>query len=279
VYCDMTSTVPATGQAPGFTYFRCHGCARVEPYTSAAQGDCPAFGLEMALWSADTANSKQWLIDNPADWGGDVGSPTPDFWAPWTDSGFAEGTTDDYLCSTNDAIITTPDHAGWPDDSHAGYAASVDHTKISRAEQGKYVIFFHVQDSSGNHECQPTPTRTVIVKDTLPPVITLHLATGGNHVLIHSSNGGTSSAQTGSLSNPAGWTPAPGTTVGNSGGGNPYLHTDYAPSTTTGNSFMAEATVASAHGWVLAGAAAAIGGVAMLALTLTRKEQPIAVEV
>jgi len=221
--------------------------------------------MEMTVWDADRQNSKDYLVALDEDGDDDFSSYIPN------DLNL-DSSTDNYLCSTNDATVAQAEH-------HEETAATVPHDKITRAEQGKYIIYYHVQDSSGNHECQPTPTRTVIVKDTLPPVITLHLATGSNHVLIHSSNGGTSSAQTGSLPNPAGWTPAPGTTVGNSGGGNPYLHTDYAPSTTTGNSFMAEATAASAHGWVLAGAAAAIGGVAMLALTLTRKEQPIAVEV
>merc|ERR1712166_1179884 len=48
------------------------------------------------------------------------------------------------------------------------------HGDISHAEQGKYIINFHVADKAGNKECV-TRHRTVVVKDTLPPVITLHV--------------------------------------------------------------------------------------------------------
>merc|ERR1711964_685862 len=83
-----------------------------------------------------------------------------------------------YLCSTNDQSNTetsvthfnTMDKATWEAKTH-------------RAEAGKYVIEYHVQDAAGNKECS-TPHRTVIVRDTLPPVISLHL----NNKLIHVSD-------------------------------------------------------------------------------------------
>jgi hypothetical protein len=48
------------------------------------------------------------------------------------------------------------------------------HHRIHHAEQGKYIINYHVKDASGNKECA-TDKRTVVVRDSLPPVITLHM--------------------------------------------------------------------------------------------------------
>lgn len=53
------------------------------------------------------------------------------------------------------------------------------------AEAGKYVIFFHVKDRADNHECD-TKSRTVVVRDTLPPVISLHDTLTGD--LLHTSD-------------------------------------------------------------------------------------------
>merc|ERR1712000_243643 len=129
---------------------------------------------------------------------------------------------------------------------------------IERAETGKYVIFYHVQDSSRNVECH-SPSRTVIVKDTLPPVITLHL----RQKLIHQS----ASAQLGlgGQLNPAG-----------SAADNMFLNAIYKPTTTTKNEFMAEGSASSVNGWVLGAAASAVTGLALLAMT-ARKTIPIAV--
>lgn len=69
-----------------------------------------------------------------------------------------------YVCSTNDK--------GGPG------VAPVNNVEISvyppGAEKGKYVISYHVTDGSGNKECS-SPKRTVVVKDTLPPVIDVKL--------------------------------------------------------------------------------------------------------
>merc|ERR1712072_1603875 len=61
---------------------------------------------------------------------------------------------------------------------------SSDYTKATNAEAGHYEIKFHVEDKAGNHAV--VKTRTVIVKDTLPPVITLHL----KGKLVHTGAGG-----------------------------------------------------------------------------------------
>jgi len=265
VYCDMESTA-VDGTAPGFTYFRCSGCKRVVPYQPAKidpatsqpyQNDCPSFGMEMTVWDADRQNSKAYLEALDEDGDDDFSSYIPNELN-------VDSTSTNYLCSTNDATVAQA--AG-----HEETAATVPHDKITRAEQGKYIIYYHVQDSSGNHECQPTPSRTVVVKDTLPPVITLHLAKAGSHVMIHSSDPGTSSAETGSVANPA----------GTFAGGNIHLGPDYQPKSedTVGNSFMAEEQqVASSTGWLVAGAGAAIAGIAMLALS-RRQDQVITVDV
>merc|ERR1712100_557507 len=71
--------------------------------------------------------------------------------------------SDQWLCSDNREVSTT-----------AINTASIDHTKVTRAEAGKYVMSYHAEDSAGNAECE-TKFRTVIVRDTLPPIISLHL--------------------------------------------------------------------------------------------------------
>jgi len=59
----------------------------------------------------------------------------------------------------------------------------VPHNKISRAEQGKYIISYRANDKAGNAQCK-VAKRTVVVKDTLPPVITLRWANKG---IVHKS--------------------------------------------------------------------------------------------
>jgi hypothetical protein len=46
--------------------------------------------------------------------------------------------------------------------------------QVQNAEQGRYLIHYHVEDKAGNREFA-APTRTVIVKDTLPPVVSLSM--------------------------------------------------------------------------------------------------------
>merc|ERR1712028_277624 len=95
-----------------------------------------------------------------------------------------------------------------------------------------------VQDKAKNKECV-TKFRTVVVKDTLAPVITLHL----KNKLIHQS----ASADKGI----GGQANAAGVKVGN-----PYLKD---------GKFMAEESAsASTNGWVLGAAASAVTGLALL---------------
>merc|ERR1719247_585392 len=69
-----------------------------------------------------------------------------------------------YICSTND--------------KGGNGVSPVNNVEVSvyppGAEKGKYVINYHVTDPAGNKECS-SPKRTVVVKDTLPPVIDVKL--------------------------------------------------------------------------------------------------------
>jgi hypothetical protein len=69
-----------------------------------------------------------------------------------------------YVCSTND--------------KGGNGVSPVNNVEVSvyppGAEKGKYVISYHVTDPEGNKECS-SPKRTVVVKDTLPPVIDVKL--------------------------------------------------------------------------------------------------------
>jgi hypothetical protein len=194
VYCDMTY---------GKTYYACDNCMRVVPYKANA-GGCAAQGMKMATFGVldKAAAKKHYTKDGeeeskyfPAD---------------------ALATSNYYLCSPTDGAVNSfvPKHGD-----------------ISHAEQGKYIINFHVSDKAGNTECL-TKHRTVVVKDTLPPVITLHL--GGK--MIHMSDATKKGID--KVTNPAGTAAA-----------NPF--------------FMAE-TQTSVNGWIIGAVASAITGVALL---------------
>jgi len=58
-------------------------------------------------------------------------------------------------------------------------------TPTIHSHPGKYLVTYHVADRDGNNECK-APTRIVVVRDTLPPVIKLHL----RQKLIHTSAAG-----------------------------------------------------------------------------------------
>jgi hypothetical protein len=231
VHCDMLSK-NAAGVAVGYTYYPCDECNAVVPYGSAA-GDCAKFGLKMAKFAADDANTKAYAKKT------------------FGDDYFADSSTTEYLCSTNDQDIALTN-------AFNAHSHSITHDKITRAETGKYVIFYHVSDSSGNAE-ESSPSRTVIVRDTLPPVITLHL----HQDLIH-----TSDASQHGLSgevNPAGLAAV-----------NDNLRTTTAPNLSGPNSFPAtsktglmaeEASTSSVNGWVIGAVASTITGLALLSMT------------
>jgi len=71
-------------------------------------------------------------------------------------------TTDEYLCSLDGLTLTHNVH-------------TVDTNTIKYAKKGVYKITYHTKDGAGNEECTPRGmvTRTVVVKDTLAPVIVI----------------------------------------------------------------------------------------------------------
>lgn len=131
------------------------------------------------------------------------------------------------------------------------------HSTIGRAESGKYVIRYLVKDAAGNRQCR-APTRTVIVADDLPPVITLHLKNKLIHMTDSKANMGLGHGHT---FNPAGRV-----------NGNPFLLPSYKPKPGSIPNkfprfeFMAETqSSASVNGWILASLAASVTGIALLA--------------
>jgi hypothetical protein len=100
------------------------------------------------------------------------------------------------------------------------------HLEIMNREHGKYVINFNVEDKAGNSA--DIISRTVIVQDTLPPVITLKL---GNK-LVHKSESGQhglpAAGHSGSMINPAGYAHAPANSpAGYTEFGNPELRAEW----------------------------------------------------
>jgi len=126
---------------------------------------------------------------------------------------------------------------------------------------GKYRVTYSAVDSSKNpsygKNCKSKKPliRTIIVEDTLKPVITLTTSDGG---IMQSSDG--SDLGHGSVKNGAAF----GT---NNGGSNPYL---------TKKSLMAEATTG-VNGWIFAAVASAATGVALLGFS--SRSQTVAVPV
>jgi hypothetical protein len=117
----------------------------------------------------------------------------------------------------------------------AGKKAFLKHStkKMTRkAEVGKYTIQFYVADKAGNDQCHKT-TREIIVKDTLPPVISLKYKTNQFHKSYPKQRG------VNGETNPA------------------IAYQD--------KLFMAES--ASVNGWAIAALASAITGVALLAVS------------
>merc|ERR1711865_595186 len=203
------------------TYFQCTNCKRVKKAYAKDQGSCASKGLKMAKF---TKKEKAVAL------------------AKFGKLYFSTASTDDYLCSTS--VMGGVKNA---QQSRKTYA-----NKITRSEAGKYVIFFHVTDKAMNAECT-TYKRTVVVKDTLPPVITLHL----NKKLIHQS----AARQTGlgGEKNPAG-TKA-----------NPFI-SDWRNTKRVKNSFMAESAT-SVNGWVIGAIASAVTGVALLGFSASKTTQ------
>lgn len=230
VWCDMN-----TNKNTGFTYHAIKNGKRIVPYkanqkaglnagikgTSLAASDgstCEQYGLKMAKFNSqkqkNAALAKFGKLFFPA----------------------KGASSDMYLCSTNDQF----------------YVKGKAFTKkraIKKAEVGKYVIAFHVQDKAGNKEngCgAKTQYRTVVVKDTLAPVISLHF---NNKAILRKKNS----------------VPEYTNRQHNKGGRNPAQLAAHNPN------FMAESTTV--NGWVIAAAASAVAGVALFSMSAQRSPE------
>jgi hypothetical protein len=236
VWCDMDAQ-------NGYTYLAVVCGTRIVPSYSTAsstdQGDCPKYGLAVASFADQAIKDRAIAKFHDAS--------MPDHSRYFPDSG---ASTDYYLCSTNDGGAAT--HLSHNEGNMNGNNNIIDSTKITRAEAGKYVIFYHVSDNAGNKECD-TESRTVIVKDTLPPVITLHLdssASTNAGDLIHT---GDKLAATNTAADAA---------------TNPYLSSSYSPAAgVVSNTFslMAEQPTVSTDAWVVGAVASAVTGLALIA--------------
>jgi hypothetical protein len=230
VWCDMVDDGPNQGK--GFTYKAVDGGVSTVPYGADA-GSCAKYGMQMAPKS---------LLRN--------GLRRKSVRAHYCNAHEEEcrffpknaaSKSNYYLCSTNDMQVPLEKH----------FAHDIPHDLIAHAEAGKYIITYHAKDKAGNTECI-TPTRTVVVKDTLPPVISIKF---GKALLGHSSS---DAVGIGGVANKAGI----------AGKGNPFL-------TTAG--FMAETTPATTNGWALAGVASAVTGLALL--SFSSRKQAVATSV
>jgi len=185
------------------TFFPCKGCKRVVPYTK-NHGDCKKYGLVMYTGAFSKFVTKKYGFSYFPKKG---------------------ATSNNYLCTTRAVHAEHKDHK----------AANA--KDLTRAEAGKYVVLYHVNDVAGNKECK-TPRRTVIVKDSLPPVITIHM----NRKLVATK---AKEANTGHKNTKA--------------YGNPFL-----------KDFMMAET--STNGWLVGAVASTVAGVALLGYSSRKSE-------
>merc|ERR1711871_1379148 len=152
------------------------------------------------------------------------------------------------------------------------------------AYAGTFEISYFVEDRAGNNQetradgtwcgvTDSTPSRTVIVQDTLAPVITLHMdkeqMNNNAETRVHMSDPEGVRAQVESPSEGQHANPA-GMVRDVNGFGNPFLVSTYKAQPLTQNAFMAEQG-SSANAWLLGALASAVAGVALLATSRTRR--------
>jgi len=169
----------------------------------------------------------------------------------------AAAKTDEYVCEHPTAAV--------------GSSVTAKFDQITRAEKGKFIIQYHLKDQAQNTECAKA-FRTVIVRDTLPPVITLKL----KNKLVQVSNFAQKAIEQPnkrSIKNPAG---------SSLKGGNPFLvgqnvNHGYHATNSAKNSplyvgkFMAEeAQASSGNAWIMGAAASAVTGVALLGYSMKK---------
>jgi hypothetical protein len=235
VWCDM-------GNGDGRTYYKVTGGTPVTPYQSnSLDGDCAEQGLSMLKFE-DSDKTSAWYTAVSQKW--------PDAFANPNTPG------DTYVCTESST----------GDDAEASAHMQAKYVNTERAEAGKYIIEYHVQDVAGNTNLCTTcdehtndqvvtnskatlpcraAKRTVIVKDNLPPVITLaqrrNLLTGRRDAVTGSHMREAKSEE-----------------VDANFGGH------------QATALMAESTSSSVNGWVIGSVASAVTGLALLGLSTRR---------
>merc|ERR1712072_825472 len=296
VWCDMTNKyTPSTGASDawyGQTWYAVVCGKRIHNFRSTPEKDntCEDVGLEVATLFDLGINKTDGTIPEDADAGGQNCASGLCGRTKWTDKEVSDN-YGPYESLTkaigNDNQTTRCDNAAcWDDQSNDYYlctthdkkddvfrtqylnpysskAAVITKGKISVAETGKYVISYHVSDWAGNTECTPNQ-RTVVVRDTMPPVIQLYVKkhTGGWKA--------TREAKPGD-ENPA-WTTA-----------NPQFQDrddlsvppDHSFGTTpySSETFSAERSATVFNGWVVGAIASAVSGIALLSHSLRRSTE------
>jgi len=222
VWCNMES---------GKTYFPVTSADTMAvPESTGSNNDCvQKYGMQMATYTGTNAAEEK-------------ASAQDKFGMTYFPAGTSP--TNVYLCSVND-------------ENTAKAAATAEHSELritNGAEVGTYTIQFKCMDRSGNKdedwEAGTPVSRTVTVKDTLPPVITLHLKE--NMQLIAQGKGDQTGL--GGEANPAGLA-----------GSNPNLP----------ESLMAEESTTSVNGWIVGALASAVSGLALLGYSLRRSNDVV----
>jgi len=277
VWCDFEESHPKT-------YYDCFGCTEIAG-TADGKGlydgddrsvDCATQGMVLATKPAAGFSTALITSLGASHTNADGEANSND----WVTAAF-QFDTEDYETTT--AYLCSPpaaDSLGSRDDwAHAHTHSITDHTKItgesgSHAEAGKYIITYTVSDLADN-QAEPV-YRTVLVRDTLPPVITLHLKGS----LIHTGKKDQESAYNPDWSNADLKTDyAPhANAVGD--GINDFPHTannvqHLLPFPAPSPGLMAErvASRGGVNAWIMGAAVSATMGIAMLAYAMTRRPE------
>jgi hypothetical protein len=236
VWCDMDN-------GEGRTYYKVTGGTSVVPYgENSLDADCLQQGLSM-LHVGDDEKTESWYVDLKEKW--------PDAFAQ------LDTYSDTYVCTTSSTGV----------DATASEHFTTKYVNSDRAEAGKYIITYSVNDAAENSNtctncdehindqvttnskaalpCRAAK-RTVIVKDNLPPVITL----AQRHSLLT----GTADSVVGSHKR---------TAVESD------VDEDFAGDRSAVQ-LMAESTSSSTNGWVIGSIASAVTGLALLGLSTRR---------
>jgi hypothetical protein len=231
VWCDMTS---------GDTFFPLTNAASIQPYFADVPGSCADVGMSMGQFSDEEQFERV-----RREFGASYFPAQP--FSEWQAGATMQSTT--YICMiANDASSS---HTWDYEEDHSNIHAYTHTTgDMTHAVPGDYVIYYSVQDSSDNWDVDTQAgtsiSRTLIVRDTMRPVIVMTLGEG-NSALQHVGHPGPNGLN--GVENPAGHA------VTSEGYGNPFIS----------DTLMAEQTSMQMNGWTFAACASAVTGLVLLA--------------